>query len=632
MVKLRYLFFLMIILSGKDLQSQINFTITNNSGSNTITCLIPSLNLVATSDYTASALTYSWSGPFGSWINNSYAATTPGIYTITALTGSISSSQTLAVYANTIAPQFIITPTLQNISCSVSSLSQVSITVSSPANSISQKIITPYGGYYVPNTSSHTYFPFAPGTYSFISTNLQNGCVASKNFQVSSSAGFPTFTITSPQNFKIGCLSQSLALTQIGNPQTSPPGGFTSYTLVTASSGSVPVTGSLGSITQYSFTSPLNFTILVRDNSTSCEARVPISIINNTIGPLVSVSPQFPVLSCLNTSLQLVAGSSEQNATYTWTDPSLTVSQGSVCVAVANLAQAQTNTVLGNYTVTVTDNASLCKTQSVVSVYQNIYKPNVAITFGFDDTLTCASQTITIVNNSSTGIPPGSAFPSTLGINTVAWFGPAPQNSLASLSSYALNTPGIYTLVAKDGNNGCTGSGTINVADARDIPVLQPLPLVCLGANGSAVLWPTVVSTDTLLAYNWTAPANYTLIATGSASQSVNSTGVFTLEVFNSGGCSSQNTYSVSDCVSLSQHNKEPVIKLIPNPFSEGFTIIGEFAGAELQVFDLTGKCLATEIVFSGIKVNAGDLEPGIYFARIMHQGRSLYSTKVIKE
>lgn len=632
MTKLKVIFFCSLIFSAR-LFGQINFTITNSSGSNTVTCLLPSLSLGATTDYTAASVTYSWSGPFGTWVNNTYTATIPGIYTITALSGSISSSQTLAVYANTLAPQFVITPTTQNISCLASSVSQVSISITSPSYGVSQKIQTPYGGFYVPNVANHTYLPSAPGTYSFIATDQQNGCLSSKNFQVSSNSGFPTFSLSSPQNFKIGCLTQSMALTQIGNAQTTPTGGATSYTVLTTSSGSIPASGPLSSQTQYGYSVAQNYTVVVRDNATSCEARIPLSIITNTNGPVVSLAPQLPVLSCFSPSLQLVANSSEQNSTFVWTNPSLTVSSGSMLTVLANFSQAPTNTLLGNYTVMVTDNVSLCKTQSVISVYQNIYKPNVAITFGFDDTLTCASQTITIVNSSASGIPPLSLFPSTLGVNTIAWYGPVPQLSLTNAISYPLYTPGIYTLQAMDANNGCVGSGTISVADARDFPVVQSLPLICLPGGGSVLIWPNVTSSDTILAFNWTAPPNSTLVAAGSASQVVASTGVYTLEVFNGGGCSTAQTYTVSDCLALASGKLQEALKIWPNPFTQSFKITTtDAAEAEYELFDTMGKRLLYGKTLSSVEVNTNDLPPGIYYLRLSEADQIKRSMPVIKE
>ena len=52
------------------------------------------------------------------------------------------------------------------------------------------------------------------------------------------------------------------------------------------------------------------------------------------------------------------------------------------------------------------------------------------------------------------------------------WEGPSPQTSICGPSSYSCYVPGVYSLTIEDNYNGCKTTGTVNLLDRTQPPVI----------------------------------------------------------------------------------------------------------------------------------------------------------------
>lgn len=441
----------------------------------TLTCYEPVLTLtsvVATNNYT-------WSNGVNAPITGQEATltfTNVGTWTVNAvnpISGCIS-SKTFALGQNTLAPSNTITPAFQNITCAFASIQTVTSSAS-PSVNVSHWIYSPFGGTLTVNSSTSTYIPAGPGTYTDCAFNDVNGCPTCRQFTVVANQGYPTFSVTSPQSFTLGCTTKSVATINIVNASATntnqvPTGGAVSYTLLAPGSSTVlPLTATLSGNATYTVNQSGTWTVVTKDNSTFCETRVPISILLNTVAPDLSVALLQQTLTCAEPKVTLQGQSITNNISYNWSY--LAFNKASDTINVTINTAAPNSTLVNNYTLTITDNSSTCRSTSIVPIYQNIYKPKVLISNGGTGTLTCRTNTLVLTNQSSTGILGN--FPISRPVVADRWQGPTPQDDVFLNTTYIAATPGVYTMTARDLNNGCTTTGTINIAENRRYPNLQ---------------------------------------------------------------------------------------------------------------------------------------------------------------
>jgi len=95
-------------------------------------------------------------------------------------------------------------------------------------------------------------------------------------------------------------------------------------------------------------------------------------------------------------------------------------------------------------------------------MYQNLFPPVALISNGGNATITCATPTIVLTNQSTSGIPASTGFPTNLPVIGYAWYAPF-QPGLTNSTTYTAGTSGTYTMIAKDLNNGCTSMATMEL-------------------------------------------------------------------------------------------------------------------------------------------------------------------------
>ncbi len=624
------------------LQQTPYFYINNVSGSNSITCEYPSINLYAVSNYTYNGgiLNYFWMSNSATFNTSSVNIVSPGIYTVTGTDpiNNCSSTNTVSIGINTVSPISLITPSILSITCSLTSIATTVAAISSPSYNMTHLFISPFGGTLSVTTYSNNYAIYTPmttGIFTHCLINNISGCSTCKNFTVTSNQGFPTFTLVSPQNFSLGCSTKSVAVIHIFNGNTVPSGGPVSYTLLSPSSSTNLSAGSLSALNTYSINSPGNWIVVARDNSTQCESRVPISILQNTISPNISIVTQSAVITCTRTQIKLEGTSSSPNVSYNWTFlPS--GNMASSTLNVVGLPLSPTNTLIGNYTLTVKDTINFCKSIYPVPVYQNLFPPQAKIS-PINATITCVTPSVVLVNMSTTGIPSNSGFPSSYPVIGYHWLGPNPQQPVNNVTTYNAFVPGIYTLTALDLNNGCSSETTTPVFEGRVFPNILSTPPFLLPCPGMVTLSPIITSPGTGLTYLWLTPPNSIVSGVSSNSITTNAPGFYTITVTNIiNNCSSTGIIAVYACVGL-QNNKgsDHNVILFPNPTTGVLKITSEGYHPDrgIEIYNSLGQLVKKEkVTEEEHTTNMQNETNGIYVIHLMENNKTIFTSKFIKQ
>ncbi|MDI1354732.1 MAG: gliding motility-associated C-terminal domain-containing protein [bacterium] len=516
------------------------FIIDPSTGNYEINCYLPSVNLTftpASYNYTSTnGVSLPLTGPYVAFTpTNSFGTWT--VYAVNPVSGC-TSNKTFVIATNTAIPSSTLTPLLQNITCSVTSVINVTA-VANPSINISHQWMAPQGGTLTAFTATSTFLPLSPGLYVHCLVNTTNGCSTCKTFTVSSTSGFPTFSVSSPQSFTLGCGTKSVATINISGGATAPiAGGPVSYALIGPPTSTNYVTGG---ISTYTVNVPGTWTVITKDNTNLCETKVQVSVLQNTFAPDISAIVPYQVLTCDQPSVIIQGISTTPNVDFNWSFPGVPGNFPSSTVAInANFANTS-NTLVANYTLTIMDNSSTCKSTTVVTMLQNIIPPNALISGGTQ--LTCATPSINFTNSSSTRIP--TFFSPTAPVIGYMWTGPSPQRPLQVSSTYIGWVPGTYTMVAKDLNNGCTAVATRSLDDFRDYPIvnnpdLPPASVLDCGAK-TATLIPTISTSTAGLTYTWTGPPTASLSDQHAMIQYPNVLGEYKLVVYNpANGCMSE--------------------------------------------------------------------------------------------
>lgn len=529
-----------------------SFSIVNVTNSPSITCITPSIDLdiASTYSYNGGSLTYSWSSASSTFVTTSITAVNPGTYTAIGkdpVTQCLA-TRTIVIGSNTTAPSSVISPTFQNVTCSLTSITNVTVTAN-PTVNVTHMILAPQGGTFSSTSYSATYLPGGTGTFTYCLRNDINGCTTCKEFSVVSSQGFPTFNVTSPQNFSLGCTSRSCAVINIVNGNTSqPPGGAVSYTVIPPGSSSVTPGGALSVSNTYTVCTAGTYTVITKDNTSFCETRVPISILENTVAPGIAVAVDRVVLDCNHPRVTLHGSSNTPNTDLSWIfeGGATNTQQGDTITSFA-VTTSTSLTHVNSYTFVVEDLNSTCKSTSVTIISQNLFQPKVFVS-NSTSSLSCKTPTTVLTNVSSTGIPTITGYPANLPVIGYLWEGPTPQEPLSTSTTYTAQTVGVYTLTAQDLNNGCFGVTTTTITDARVYPDLSSSKLVDTLDCGQAnlKLFALVNNGTSGLSYAWSTPFPMPIGNPNSASLTISTPGEYGVVVTNSvNGCTGAINFKV---------------------------------------------------------------------------------------
>jgi len=509
----------------------------NGLSSFSLTCVNPTQTVAISNP----AHSYTWTSLSQAPNNNTLNAftyTDSGNYTVTA-TNTLSGCQStsiLSVFNNTTVPVFTLSPANQVVTC-VNTATTVTLTSISLTANVTFSVFSPNTpNVWVSNNYTSAYLGSpASAPYTVMCVNGSNGCSASSNFTIAGNGAFPTYSlISTPSNFTLGCFGKSTATIVMNNGQTTPPGGVINYALLTPGSPSAPVNY------QSNASFPVNvagtYTAIVKDNNNSCETRQAFSVLANTNTPnFDTLIATVPRITCANPTGSITVYTDSTKVDYLWTLPNnLGTYIGSVVPVQGNTVGAGASaSVVGTYTIKLTEQNNLCFGTRTITIEQDVFTPTCVPTPS-NGMLTCANPTIIL----TTGGQSRSVYnPNKFSIKNVKWTGPTPQVPADSVSQYVAGVIGQYTCTIVDPYNGCTADGYISVGDLRDYPVVNnptaPAPSVLDCGAKNTSLTPIVTSSLANLTYSWSAPNTATVSGKDTKTLTTNVVGIYTVVVTN---------------------------------------------------------------------------------------------------
>jgi len=502
-----------------------NPPIANATTSGLITCIQNTAPLSGAGSTTGLGIVYAWTTPNGT-INSGQnmqnaVAGAAGMYilAVTNNTNGCISRDTILVTSNTTPPTLSTQPP-GLLDCDTDTLT-LSTTVNPGAATLVWSA-TPggmiVGGQGTPNPQVTT-----DATYSVLATNPVNGCTATTSIIVSADHT-PPVAMALPAD-SITCQSPSVTLSGAGS--SIGPNFIYAWT---AGPGGNIVSGadSLSPLVNASAT----YTLLVTNLNNACTALAFVPVVSDT-NVVVAIANAPDTLSCVVNSATLDANGSTSGPAmvYAWTTMNGTISSGAD-------TPTPTATAPGTYQLLLTNTANGCSATDLAILAQDIAPPNVQI--DLPDTLTCASPAQNIIAHNLS--LPGSF--------SYDWLASNGGNITAGADSLAptVNSPGVYTLITNNLNNGCSSTLATSVQQEAGVPTAIINPPQVLNCT---VLQQTLNTAGSSaggnFSFNWTA-SNGGNITGGSATPAptVNAPGTYSLTITNTAnGCTATGSMAV---------------------------------------------------------------------------------------
>jgi len=440
--------------------------------------------------YTALNTAYFWQGPngFNSFLVNPVVSIAGNyVFTLTdTLTGCINKS-TAVVTANFVAPNAdaagggIITCEQSSVQLTGASTTPGALFHWNGPNGFSSNLQNP-------TVSS-------AGTYTLIVTNPLNGCTASDGVTVTSNLTAPIATAS--VNGTLTCNTQMVQL----NGSSNTPGVSFAWTGPNNfNSGLQNVIISVPGIYTLSIKNPVN----------GCTGTATATVLQNITTPNASASGG--VKTCSSPVVTLMGNSTTPGVTYSWTGPNNYVST----------QQNPSVSIVGNYTLKVTNPQTGCTATASAAVSQNITPPSVSSTSG---TITCANPLAQITTNSS---PTGLSY---------SWSGP--NNFSSTLKNPLVGASGYYNVTATNPGNGCINTASVYISENTTPPFAYAGDNRSLNCYFNTVLInASFSSSGANFTYLWTTWDGNILSGATTLYPSVNLEGNYTLKVTNTqNGC-----------------------------------------------------------------------------------------------
>ncbi|UMB53477.1 choice-of-anchor L domain-containing protein [Lutibacter sp. A64] len=487
------------------------------SGAGELTCAVTSLTLTAVPvvDGTPSYQWYNASGAITGATSATYSATTPDTYYVIVKDGDDGCTVTSS---NLEVTQDITDPTVSvsgagELTCAVTSLTLTAVPVVDG---------TPSYQWYnasgaITGATSATYSATTPDTYYVIVKDGDDGCtVTSSNLEVLQDIVTPSAAITG--NAELTCALEEISLNANGSSDNQSaelsyawvgPDNYTATTEIIAVS------------------SPGVYTVTITDKDNGCTYETEVEVLQDIVTPSAAITGNAE-LTCALEEISLNANGSSDNQSaelsYAWVGPDNYTATTEI-IAVSSP---------GVYTVTITDKDNGCTYETEVEVLQDIVTPSAEITGNAE--LTCALEEISLNANGSSDNQSAEL--------SYAWVGP--DNYTATTEIIAVSSPGVYTVVVTDGDNGCSEEDSVTVLQDIVTPSVEitgnaeltcALEEITLNANGNSD------NQSAELSYAWSGPNNYTATT---EEITVSSPGVYTVVVTDAdNGCSNEDSVTV---------------------------------------------------------------------------------------
>lgn len=475
-----------------------------------LTCAMPMQTLDGSASSNGANFQTLWTGPdinAGNQNSLSPTITQPGTYilSITDQNNSCVTADTVVVQENKVAPTASAGLDL-GLDCQIT---QVALDGSGSTTGPDFIYLWTGPGITPANQNDQSPTVNAPGNYTLLVTDTNNGCTATDAADISQDIALPTASAGQP--FTLTCTQPTLPIDGSGS--------------------------SVGANFEYLWTGPgINSSNLNLQNPMVADSGTYTLLVTNTQNHctstdmvIVSADQDLPVtsagidqtLTCQNDTLDLDGTGSQAGATivYTWSGPGIVAGTQASATAQVFLP--------GNYTLEVLNTANGCSNTDAVNIGQDIQAPIADA--GADAILTCTSASG--ISLSALGSDTGAGF-------SLLWSGPGISAANQNQVEPTVAVSGTYTVLITNTNNGCTSTDEVMVGLDQDLPTADAgldqtitcsVPQVMLDAGGSLGNAP--------LTYAWSGPG----ITAGNAdliSPAVNQSGVYTVVVTNTvNGC-----------------------------------------------------------------------------------------------
>ena len=543
------------------------YSVTPAASIQSITCAVPILTISANNP----GLAYTWtSTTLPPNITQTVNLTSANAGTLTVVGTNTNSgcttTKTIAIVVNTTIPTGALTPSNISLNCTTAVVPDVTLTATSPTVNFTHRINTPNGTNWTSNLPVCYYQFGPPGTYSYCLTNDANGCSLCRNFSVSISGSYPTYTLSSPDNFTVGCGTKSVATVAFANQQAGTPGAGLTFTFIPPG-GNPNITGPYSGISSTSLTTPGQWTVIAFEAGSNCQTKSPMTILQNTVAPkldtvlftrgglIYSGSKLCGMLTCDSTQVIMKAMTETPNTSFKWSYGNSPVQNLTTPTVAVNATITAPSVTIANvaYTLTLRDEGNYCSTASTYTVFHNVEPPIARIVpqNGGTNFLTCLKNSLVLNNLSTSGIK-NPFFDKSQPAVGYLWNGPSPQTTLASSSSYTAGVVGEYTMTARDLNNGCLSTTVLSIFDDRLKPLVTApsgFTIDCGPIESLTSLMCMTIPTQSDLStftYSWTPP----IVLPGSVNTNScyipKSVGVYTLVTTNGrNGCVTSSTVQV---------------------------------------------------------------------------------------
>lgn len=255
--------------------------------------------------------------------------------------------------------------------------------------------------------------------------------------------------------------------------------------------------------------------ILQATTTGGCSATTSVVVSQNISLP--SVTAVGGTITCRTPTIQLgvTSNTNQIGFTYLWTGPN----------GFTSTAKNPEVSIVGNYTLVVTNSLNGCTSSSTTSVNLDVVPPIVAATGGI---ITCVKSSVTLTLSYSN-------------VNNLAIVWTGPDSFTSTLFAPTVSTPGTYTATVTNLDNGCSATATAQVVvDVSGITV---------AANGGTLTCTqpviTLFSTSnaTPVSYQWSGPTGF---SSTQSQPSVSLAGAYTVTVTStSSGCTATATATV---------------------------------------------------------------------------------------
>ncbi len=513
-----------------------------------LSCTADTVLLSGAGSSTGNNFSYLWSGPgivSGNNTLNNCAINAPGQYmlVVTNNTSGCTASASVAVIPTDSLPPAAATAGAPGVlNCVTPALT---LAAAGADSNYTYQWTTPNGHFASP-ADTQTVTIDSAGLYILTVLNPQNGCQATDTLSIAGNFTPPADSILPVP--PLTCVVDSVQI------DASPSSGGPGFQPVWTTSGGLILSG--GSTLTPWVGAAGAYTLLITDTLNGCTTAATVTVINDTLPPIATVSADAPgVLNCITPALTLnSAGSSSSDSIFTF---QWATTNGHFTGPV-NGQTAIVDTV-GTYILTITNLLNGCKAADTV-VVSGAFDPPLAVIAAPAPALTCLADSVQ-VDASFSSAGPDFQFLWTTADGVI-------------LSGDGTATPwagaaGTYQLLVTDLTNGCTATAAVSVALDTVAPTVQ------IAVTGVLDCQTTELSLDAGgsssgpgFSYQWSFTGAGIGIVSGDTSlmPAVNAPGVYTLTVTNTlSGCTASAGIPVQQSADVPMADAGPSQTLLCN-------------------------------------------------------------------